>query len=71
MKQPPSPPAIARTHSGRDIARRSTGGIFANLFARPPRTPTTPVHKETIMSVRARQLMEHVLTIIGSTVLSV
>jgi hypothetical protein len=51
IKLPTSPPPITRTQSSRDVSRKSTGGIFANLFARPPRTPTTPVHKETPMLV--------------------
>lgn len=50
-KLPTSPPEMPRTQSTRDVARRSTGGIFANLFARPPRTLTTPVHKEAPMLV--------------------
>ncbi|KAH3961873.1 hypothetical protein HBH70_065470 [Parastagonospora nodorum] len=48
-KIPASPPPISRSHSTRDVARRSTGGLFANLFAKSPRLPSTPVHKEVVM----------------------
>lgn len=43
-------PDITRTQSGREVSRRSTGGLFANLFNRPAaRAPSTPVHKEPQM----------------------
>ncbi|KAH7087999.1 IBR domain-containing protein [Paraphoma chrysanthemicola] len=45
IKLPSGTPQLARTQSTRDVSRRSTGGIFANLFTRP--TSRTPVHKET------------------------
>jgi hypothetical protein len=44
IKLPPAAPLLTRTQSTRDVSRRSTGGIFANLFTRP--TPRTSVHKE-------------------------
>jgi hypothetical protein len=50
-KIPTSPPPISRSHSTRDVARRSTGGLFANLFAKSPRLSSTPVHKEVVMYV--------------------
>lgn len=47
-----SPPPMARTQSTRDVARKSTGGIFASFFAKPAsRTPVPVAHKETPMFV--------------------
>lgn len=41
IKTPTSPPPALRSPSIRDASRRSTGGLFANLFSRPsPRTPS-------------------------------
>lgn len=45
-----SPPPMVRTQSTRDVARRSTGGIFASFFAKPAsRTPVAVAHKEIPM----------------------
>jgi hypothetical protein len=55
IKVPTSPPPVSRSLSTRDASRKSTGGIFANLFARP--TPRTPSGAAAHMSV-ARTLQD-------------
>ncbi|KAF2024485.1 hypothetical protein EK21DRAFT_78610, partial [Setomelanomma holmii] len=50
IKLPAALPQLARTQSVRDVSRRSTGGIFANLFTRP--TPRTPVQRDTTAYLR-------------------
>lgn len=43
----PTSPPIARAHSIRETARRSTGGLLSSFFrAQPPRTSSAAVHKE-------------------------
>lgn len=48
--------------SPRESVRRSTGGIFANLFKPPPRSPGQLLHKEV-----SRQVQSHVTMHVANT----